>query len=114
MSGAARATLTIVSKVKPKPNHDMNTPTANLAQSNRAVAPAPRASNPNASGPALASVSPPAAVRHVFQLGLDVDLRCLVTAIQPELRNGFSNFVVFGRRVARCSALEVVPRGILR
>src|ERR1041385_2497761 len=47
-----------------KPIHDRNTSTPSPGQSNPAVS------------------APRAPVRHVFQLGLDVDLRWVVTAIQ--------------------------------
>ena len=50
-----------------KPIHDRNTSTPSPGQSNPAVAAAP---------------APPAPVRHVFMLGLDVDLLNVVTAIQ--------------------------------
>jgi transposase len=50
-----------------KPIHDRNTSTPTAGQSNPAVAAVP---------------APPAPARHVFKLGLDVDLRFVVTAIQ--------------------------------
>jgi transposase len=50
-----------------KPLHDRNTSTPTAGQSNPAVAAVP---------------APPAPARHVFKLGLDVDLRFVVTAIQ--------------------------------
>ena len=54
-------------KNKHQPMHDMNTSTPTFAQSNPAVA---------------AAAAPTSAVRHVFKLGLDVDLRFVVTATQ--------------------------------
>ena len=57
------ATLCLM-KTKTNPIHDMNTSTLTVPQSNPAVS------------------APPPVVRHDFQLGLDVDLRFVVTAIQ--------------------------------
>ena len=60
---AEGATLCLM-KTKTNPIHDMNTSTLTIPQSNPAVS------------------APPPVVRHVFQLGLDVDLRFVVTALQ--------------------------------
>ena len=79
MSGAARATLRLVGRIKPKPIHDMNTPTANLAQSNRAMPRAPF--NPPA--PARFASTPAAAPPRARGTSSNLAWTCICAASSP-------------------------------